>query len=115
MDDARTLEEMFSDFLRIYKFINHGQIVEALNSELGDDTRKKIYELSDGNRSTREIQKLAGAGASPATITAYWKQWALKGIVVPAQRKGRFKAAFDLNDYGLSVLELAEKEEENNE
>jgi hypothetical protein len=33
----------------------------------------------------------------------------LKGIVVPAQRKGRFKAAFDLSEYGLSVLDTIEQ------
>jgi hypothetical protein len=109
LDEQRTLEEMFSEFLKIYKFINHGQIMEALNSELNDIPKKKIYELSDGVRSTRDIQKMAGTGASPATITGYWKQWALKGIVVPAKRKGRYKAAFDLNEYGLSVIDNAEQ------
>ena len=109
MDERQTLDEMFAEFLKIYKFINHGQIIEALNSELNDISKKKIYELSDGNRSTRDIQKFVGSGASPATITANWKQWALKGIVIPAGRKGRYKAAFDLNEYGLSVLDNSEQ------
>jgi hypothetical protein len=62
MSEERSLEEMFSEFLKIYKFVNHTQIVEALNAELSDDTntKKKVYELSDGNRSTRDIQKLVG-------------------------------------------------------
>ena len=105
MDENRHIEEMFGEFLKIYKFINHPKIIEALNTELSDDTKKKIYELSDGNRSTRDIQKITGTGASPATITGYWKQWAFKGIVITAERKGRYKAAFNLAEYGLSVLD----------
>ncbi len=110
MSDVGNLEELFAEFLKIYKFINHSEIVNALNTELSDETKKKIYELSDGNRSTRDIQKIIGI--TPPTITGYWKQWALKGIVSPAQRKGRFKAAFDLNEYGLSALVTAEKGDE---
>ena len=107
MDENRSLEEMFAEFLKLYKFINHTQVVDALSKELSDDTKKKVYEFSNGGRSTRDIQKLVGI--TPPTITGYWKQWALKGIVIPAQRKGRFKAAFDLSEYGLSVLETIEQ------
>lgn len=99
------LEKMFIEFLKIYKFVNHQQIIKALNTELSDDKNimKKVYELSDGLRSTRDIQALVGI--SPPTVTGYWKKWALIGLAVPAQRKGRYKAAFDLNEYGISVLD----------
>jgi len=111
MSENKSLEELFSEFLRIYKFVNHTQIVSALEAELTDSTgtKKKVYELSDGFRSTRDIQKIAGV--TPPTITAYWKQWALSGIVLPAERKGRYKAAFDLREYGLSVMDSSELEE----
>ncbi len=110
MSDVRSLEEMFFEFFKIYKFINHSQVVNTLNIELSDDIKKKIYELSDGSRSTRDIKKLVGI--TPPTITGYWKQWALKGIVLPAQRKGRFKATFDLSEYGLSALDTTEQGDE---
>ena len=105
MNSKISLEEMCAEYLRIYKFVNHSKIVEILNKELGgnSDIKKKIYELSDGSRSTRDIQKIVEI--SPPTITAYWKQWALAGIVIPAERKGRYKAAFNLKEYGLSVFE----------
>ncbi len=107
MDKSRNLEEMFAEFLKIYKFVNHTQVMEAINAELNDDTKKKVYELSDGDRSTRDIQKVVGV--TPPTITGYWKQWALKGLVIPAQRKGRYRAAFDLTEYGLSVINTIEE------
>jgi hypothetical protein len=37
MSSENTFEEMFADFLRIYKFVNHSIIVEALNNELDDN------------------------------------------------------------------------------
>lgn len=103
MDENRHIEEMFGEFLKIYKFINHPKIIEALNTELGDDIKKKIYQLTDGENTLRDIEKITGV--SKSTIPQYWKQWALKGIVEPAQRKGRYKATFNLAEYGLSVLD----------
>ena len=112
MDEERSIEEMFADFLRIYKFINQQKIIETLRTELRDDKHieKKVYELSDGLRSTRDIQALVGV--TPPTITGYWKQWSLSGLAVPAQRKGRYKAAFDLREYGLSVLDTIDQGDE---
>jgi hypothetical protein len=107
MNEEMNLQALFSEFLKIYKFLNHSKIIDALNIELNDNTKKTVYELSDGTRTTREIQKIAGVSIS--TITNYWKQWALKGIVIPAQRKGRYMAAFDLTEYGLSVLKVDEQ------
>lgn len=112
MNNDLTLEEMFSEFLTIYKFLNHAKIAEVLGKQFDDGTDSKIrvYELSDGIRSTRDIQKLVGL--SPTTITTYWKQWALSGIVIPAERKGRYKAAFDLREYGLSVTDEIDQGDE---
>lgn len=113
MSDDVKIVELMSEFLRIYKFVNHSSIVDALSNELCDTSgnKAKVYELSDGNRSTRDIQDLTGV--SRTTVTIYWKQWALSGIVVPAARKGRYKAAFDLKEYGLSVLDDSEEEKTN--
>jgi len=107
MADISRLEEMLSEFLKIYKFINHSKIVEALNTELSDDTKKKIYQLTNGENTLRDIERRTGI--SKSTIPLYWKQWALSGIVIPAERKGRYKAAFDLKEYGLSVLDENEQ------
>lgn len=109
VDGAPALEEMFAEFLKIYKFLYRPQIIEALTTELSDQTRLLVYELSDGQNTSRNIGQKAKI--SFKTVTVYWKQWAAKGIVVPAQRKGRFKAAFGLSEYGLSVVDVEEQEE----
>ncbi len=109
MDEQPTLQEMFAEFLKIYKFVNRPEIVEALTSELSDQTKLLVYESSDGENTARDIGQRAGI--SFVTVTKYWKQWALKGIAIPAKRIGRFRAAFDIAEYGLSVIN-EEKEKE---
>jgi hypothetical protein len=110
MNNDTKLESMFAEFLKIYRYDTHARIVDTLTTELNDDIKKKVYQLSDGNRSTRDIKKLAGI--TPPTIINYWKQWSQKGIAIPAQRKGRYMAVFNLNDYGLSILDEIEQGDE---
>lgn len=60
MADSSRMEELFCEFLKIYKFINHTRIIEALNAELTDDTKKKIYQLTNGENTLRDIERLTG-------------------------------------------------------
>jgi hypothetical protein len=65
-------------------------IKDDVQEELKSARDKKIYELSDGERTTREIAKLAGG--SFQAVAKKWKQWAALGLVVESEsRKGRYK------------------------
>ena len=103
MNNEDTLEDMFSDFLKIYKCINRPKLIEILATELNDTTKLGIYQLSNGENTARYIGDKVKI--SHTTVTRYWNQWALKGIAIPAKRKGRYMAAFDLREYGLLVFE----------
>jgi len=62
-----------------------------------------VYELSDGERTTREIARLANVG-SHATVASYWKKWSKLGIVEPSpKRQGRFQRICSLEEVGLTV------------
>jgi DNA-binding transcriptional ArsR family regulator len=91
---------LLSELVNLYKLVNKPTIVQRLEEELADPKRKQIYELSNGERSSREIAKIVG-DVSYSTITVYWKQWAQKGLMTPAQRVGRYKHTVDLKEYGL--------------
>jgi len=110
--ELSALQEMFAEFLRIYKMINRTQIVETLKAELKTDQLKEIYMLSNGERSTREIVAALSSKSkcNHSTVARVWKRWALVGLVIPANRRGRYKAAFDLNEYGLA--DIVEETEE---
>lgn len=98
----KDVKELLQELLEIYTFVNYDNIYNRIANELDDNTKKMVYELSDGERTTREIG--ARANISHGTVAAYWKRWALKGMVISAARSGRYKARFKLKDFGLSVV-----------
>lgn len=108
MDNLENLTNMFAEFLTIYKFVNKKKIADMLKSELENQQKVDIYQLSDGEHSTRDIASQVTPKCGHNTVARCWKQWALQGLVVPTERKGRFKAAFNLEEYGITEV----KEEE---
>lgn len=108
MDNLERLTNMFSEFLTIYKFVNKKTIADMLTDELNKPQLFEIYQLTDGNNSTRDIAAKLTQKCTHVTVANIWKRWALTGIVVPAETKGRFKAAFNLEEYGITNV----KEEE---
>lgn len=98
------LEEMFEEFLLIYKVVNRKSIIEVLRTELNTDQLIEIYQYSNGERSTREISSALKNKCAHSTIARIWNRWALLGLVVPAKQKGRYKAAFNLDEYGISGI-----------
>lgn len=108
MDNMDKLTKMFEEFLNLYKFVNKRTIIDTLQSELSTNQLKEIYSLTDGEHSTREIAGLITQKCGHATIARLWKQWALKGLVVAAERQGRVKAAFNLDEYGITQIQEEE-------
>lgn len=104
------LEELFEEFLLIYKVVNRKNIIDVLRSELNTEQLIEIYQYSNGERSTREVSAALKNKCSHSTIARIWNKWALLGLVVPAKQKGRYKAAFNLDEYGVSgVIEETEE------
>ncbi|MFT4104724.1 MAG: hypothetical protein QM657_03105 [Lacrimispora sp.] len=102
--DIEQLGSLFEEFLRIYKLVNRKIIIDLLTTELNTSQLLKLYELTDGEKPTREIASLLG-NISHVTVANIWKRWAIIGIVIPAERKGRYKAAFNLSEYGIISVE----------
>lgn len=99
------LIELFKEFLIIYKLINRKIITDLLENELKTPRLIKMYELTDGSRSTRDVANIIGEKCSHNTVAITWKRWALVGIVIPTAIKGRPKAAFNLFEYGIITVE----------
>ncbi|MCQ5087514.1 hypothetical protein [Ruthenibacterium lactatiformans] len=109
MEDSK-LEALFEEFLLIYKVVNRKNIIDVLRSELNTEQLIEIYQYSNGERSTREVSAALKNKCSHSTIARIWNKWALLGLVVPAKQKGRYKAAFNLDEYGVSgVIEETEE------
>jgi hypothetical protein len=81
----------------------------AAQENLRDEESRIVYELSDGNRSTREIAeelKKMNKTLTHATVANMWKRWAILGIVEPSERyQGRFKKVTPLEALGIETAE----------
>lgn len=108
--DNEKITILFEEFLMIYKLINRKSIIDILKTELNTSQLIEIYKKTDGTNSTREIAYSLTNKCSHVTVANIWSKWTLSGIVKPSDRKGRVKAAFDLEEYG--VLSINDNEEE---
>lgn len=108
MDNLEKMTNLFEEFLTIYKFVNKSTIADKLKAELDTQQKLEIYQLSDGEHSAREIAASITQKCVHGTVLRFWKQWALKGIVVLSSRQGRFKAAFNLEEYGIADIKETE-------
>lgn len=96
------LEELMEEFLLLYKFVNKQSIAEKLSNELTSKQYIEIYEKTDGEHSTREVAASLSEKCSHSKVAVLWNKWAKAGIVVPAKQKGRYRAAFNLEEYGIA-------------
>lgn len=99
---------VLKEILKWTKFSGMRETKAVLESALNDDKKRAAYQLSDGTRGTVEVGKLVGIG-STATIFKLWKSWRKLGLGEHIAVKGgeRFKRSFDLEEFGIEVLEVA--------
>ena len=79
---------------------------KVLTATLGDDIDRLVYELSTGDRSTRDIALLVssnGMRITHQTVKNMWQRWAAVPIVMPAGTPGRFKRVVSLKSIGIQV------------
>jgi len=100
-----TLINLVKEFLTLYKVINRKTILEILHTELKNEQLIEIYQLTDGEKSSRELAGILKNKCSHATVVNLWNKWALLGIVIPAKQKGRYRAVFNLSEYGIGTVE----------
>ena len=81
------------------------QIKKAVNEELDTLERKRVYELTDGIRSQRDIARLANV--PERTISNWWHKWLQVGLIIRSPAPpSRVRKVFSLEDLGLSVSYL---------
>lgn len=67
--------------------------------------KRKIYTLTDGKASSREIENIIGGQIKFAAIAAYQRRWRKQGLaasVDPTNPQSKTKKVFDLEDFDLS-------------
>jgi predicted transcriptional regulator len=96
---------LLREILKWIRFSGMKEVSNALRTTLDSAQKIRIYHLSDGENSTRDIAK--EANVSDATVRNYWKLWATTGIVEPikAGTGDRYRHVFDLEELGISLEE----------
>lgn len=67
------------------KIQNRGNLAKDINSYFDSDQKIEVYELTDGENSTRQIYDLTGV--SKDTVSKYWRDWLSVGFVIPGPKR----------------------------
>ena len=107
MNSDQEIKDILREILKWTKFQAMQKVKQVLETTLDNDTKKLIYELSDG-RSSPKIAEIVGV--TPSTVRDYWKDWAVLGIVeIHPEYKRRYRRIFSLREVGIEVPEVEEK------
>lgn len=99
----RNIESKLDQLLKWTRFAGMQQLRTIISQNLTTDAEMLVFELSDGERTTREVARLAGIGSN-STVAGYWGKWSKLGILEPSQkRQGRFQRICSLQEVGLTV------------
>lgn len=90
-----------NEIKRILKILSIKGLKEIIESEINTADKRKVYDLNDGIRTTREISEISGVNIR--YISEWGQDWEKKGLLTaesPSSR-GKRKRIFSLDDLGI--------------
>ncbi len=89
---------------RLVQFLAHRQARELIIQHLPKSVEKRVYELSDGARSSRDIERLIGKEVTQRTVVTWWQKWKELGLVENSPTySGRVRQLIPLADLGINA------------
>lgn len=89
---------------RMLRFVAHRQARELVESNLTKSIERRVYELSDGLRSSRDIEKAVDKEVTQRTVVSWWQKWRRLGLVEQSPTySGRMMKLMPLDELGLSI------------
>ena len=82
------------------RFLALKELRPVLEEALQEDSHRRIYDLSDGRRTAREIAQ--AAGVTHPTVLRLWSKWMALGIASEGDRPGRCRRLVGLDDLGIA-------------
>lgn len=84
------------------KLADYESIRNRLITILNSDDKKRVFEATDGNNSTREIESITGV--SKDIVSNWWDEWEKEGIVEESgEVRGRRCKIVSLAEFGIVV------------
>lgn len=97
--------ELLEDIARWSRLQGMEKLRAVITTNLKTQSELLVYELSDGERSTRDIETVSRIGES--TVGNYWQRRQRLGIVEKSRKfEGRWKRLCSLEDLGIEVPKL---------
>lgn len=96
-DITKLLEELNktnSRILELLDFLVHDEIEKSLSHLFTSSKEMRVYELTDGTRSTRDIGQLIGLDKQGISIL--WRKWAEIGIVESTGARKPYKTKYSV-------------------
>lgn len=106
----KKIEKDVSEQLKWIRLSGMSQLKTIFEQNMKTIEEKLAYELSDGERSTRDIEKLTGIGRTK--IGDLWKKWYRIGLMERSTKyEGkRMARSFSLQDVGMEIPTLPERQ-----
>lgn len=103
MSDQERVIKLLEELVKWTKVTSFPKIKGLLLSILDSPEKMVAYQASDGEKTSREVAKIANV--TQVTIIKWWKAWIKAGIAEPisVQRGERAKRFFSLDDFGIEV------------
>ncbi|MDG6913708.1 MAG: hypothetical protein JRN34_05000 [Nitrososphaerota archaeon] len=94
------LLELVRELVKWSKFAGKQELKKILVENLQRESDRLVYEHSDGERSSRDIEKTTGVGR--ASVQRDWDKWFKLGIVEESKKyQGRMKHICSLEELGI--------------
>lgn len=103
-NNEEKIVELLEELIFWLKESTFPEIKGRLEKTLNSPKEKIAYNLSDGEKTTREIGKIVETANK--TISTWWKSWIAEGIAEPIPARGggnRAKKKFELEKFGIEV------------
>jgi hypothetical protein len=104
--EEETIKDKLDELIFWTKFSALPTFRALLLDSMKEGIDKLVYELSDGERSTRDIANILTRGGrkiAHVTVANMWNKWLILNLVIPARRKGRYKKVISLDSIGVEV------------
>ena len=90
--------------LRLVRFLAHRQALLLIEENLTKPIERRVYELSDGMRSSRDIEKAVSKTVTQRTVVTWWQKWRRLGLVEQSPiYSGRMRQLMPLAELGLTI------------
>lgn len=105
------LNSTLKEILKWSRFQNLPKLKEVLEKELDDQSKKLVFENTDGQKSMRQVS--VESAVPVPTIQGWWNRWYNLGILEPSETwRGRLKRICSLRDVGIEMPKVSQRRRE---